>query len=77
MSAIGGLQGGFEQAMVMTGGAADTRVLAYYIWETAFKGDFSLGLASAMAWILFAIILVLTLITFRSSNAWVFYEVKK
>jgi multiple sugar transport system permease protein len=65
MSAIGGLQGGFEQAMVMTGGAADTRVLAYYIWETAFKGDFSLGLASAIAWVMFAFIFVMTILNFR------------
>lgn len=65
MSAIGGLQGGFEQAMVMTGGAADTRVLAYYIWETAFKGDFALGLASAIAWVMFAFIFVMTVLNFR------------
>jgi ABC-type sugar transport system permease subunit len=32
------------------------------------------GYASALAWILFAIIMVLTLLVLRSSDLWVFYE---
>jgi len=33
-----------------------------------------MGYASAMAWVLFFIVLVLTLVVFKSSAAWVFYE---
>lgn len=65
MSTIGGLQGGFEQAMVMTQGKADTIVLAYYIYNLAFTDEFQLGLASAVAWIMFAFIFVLTALNFR------------
>lgn len=65
MSTIGGLQGGFEQAMVMTQGKADTIVLAYYLYNIAFADQFQLGLASAIAWIMFAMIFVMTLLNFR------------
>ncbi|GAB4516798.1 MAG: hypothetical protein Tsb0013_21200 [Phycisphaerales bacterium] len=65
MSTIGGLQGGFEQALVMTEGKADTIVLTYYLYNLAFTGDFQLGLASAVAWIMFAIIFVMTAVNFR------------
>jgi len=33
-----------------------------------------MGYASAMAWILFVIIVVLTFVVFRSSGRWVFYQ---
>jgi multiple sugar transport system permease protein len=33
-----------------------------------------MGYASALAWVLFLIILALTLIVFRSSSLWLFYE---
>ncbi|MEM1423791.1 MAG: sugar ABC transporter permease [Planctomycetota bacterium] len=65
MSTIGGLQGGFEQALVMTQGQADTIVLTYYLYNLAFTGNFELGLASAVAWIMFAIIFAMTAINFR------------
>lgn len=65
MSTIGGLQGGFEQAMVMTQGKADTIVLAYYLYNIAFTDQFQLGLASAIAWVMFAVIFVMTILNFR------------
>lgn len=65
MSTIGGLQGGFEQAMVMTEGKADTIVLAYYVYNLAFRDQFQLGLASAVAWVMFAMIFALTVVNFR------------
>ena len=37
-------------------------------------GNSKMGYASAMSWIMLAIILVLTLLTFRGSAAFVFYE---
>jgi multiple sugar transport system permease protein len=33
-----------------------------------------MGYASALAWVLFVIVLLLTLLVFRSSTAWVYYE---
>ncbi|MCX5758727.1 MAG: ABC transporter permease, partial [Candidatus Hydrogenedentes bacterium] len=39
----------------------------------AFK-FFKMGYASAMAWVLFAIVLVLTLVQIRLSKTWVHYE---
>jgi len=65
MATIGGLQGGFEQAMVMTQGKADTIVLAYYIYNIAFTDQFQLGLASAIAWVMFAMIFMMTVLNFR------------
>ncbi|MEO1129868.1 MAG: sugar ABC transporter permease, partial [Planctomycetota bacterium] len=65
MSTIGGLQGGFEQALVMTQGKADTIVITYYIYNLAFNGNFQLGLASAVAWIMFGMIFVMTAVNFR------------
>jgi multiple sugar transport system permease protein len=65
MSTIAGLQGGFEQALVMTEGKADTIVLTYYLYNLAFNGNFQLGLASAVAWIMFVIIFAMTAFNFR------------
>jgi multiple sugar transport system permease protein len=66
MSFIGGLQGGFEIARVMTeGGPAGTSTtLAYYIYIKAFQ-EFQMGYASAISWVLFAMIFVITLINWR------------
>ncbi|MCY3021367.1 MAG: sugar ABC transporter permease [Planctomycetota bacterium] len=66
MSFIGSLQGGFEQARVMTNGgpAGTTTTLAYYIYTKAFQ-EYQIGYASAVAWILFAIIFVITLINWK------------
>lgn len=44
-----------------------------YVFENAFKHQ-KLGYASANAWVMFIIILVLTAIIFKSSDTWVFYE---
>jgi multiple sugar transport system permease protein len=69
MSIIGGLQGGFEQARVMTNGgpAGTTTTLAYYIYSLAFE-QFRIGYASAVAWVLFAFVFVATLINWRFGN---------
>jgi multiple sugar transport system permease protein len=42
------------------------------LYNNAFK-YFKLGYASAMAWILLVVVLVLTLLLFRSSRTWVHY----
>ncbi|MDM8009036.1 MAG: sugar ABC transporter permease [Phycisphaerae bacterium] len=66
MSIIGGLQGGFEQAKIMTeGNPAETTIsLGFYIYLTGFA-DFRLGLASAVAWTMFVMILAVTLVQWR------------
>ncbi|NPV46665.1 MAG: sugar ABC transporter permease [Armatimonadetes bacterium] len=66
MSAIGGLQGGFEQARVMTGGgpAESTITLGYYIYQKGFE-EYQLGYASTIAWVMFIIIFVMTLINWK------------
>jgi multiple sugar transport system permease protein len=74
MSFIGGLQGGFEQARVMTGGgpAGTTTTLSYYIYTKAFE-QFQIGYASAVSWVLFAIIFAVTLINWKFGNKEVNY----
>lgn len=66
MSCIGGLQGGFEQARVLTGGgpAGTTTTLAYYIYTKAFE-EFQIGYASAVSWVLFLLIAVMTLVNWK------------
>jgi multiple sugar transport system permease protein len=44
-----------------------------YLYQSAFK-YFEMGYASAMAWVLFVIVLALTALIFRSSSTWVYYE---
>lgn len=65
----------FAQAMIMTyGGPANaTLFYAYYLFNNAFFW-FRMGIASAMAWILLIITLLLTLLALRSSSHWVHYE---
>lgn len=75
MSVIAGFQGGFMVADVMTGGgpAGSTTTVEYYLYQTAFQ-KFNMGYASAIAWFLFAIILVITLITWKLGGKVVTYE---
>lgn len=74
MTMIGSLKV-FGQIYVMTQGGpgSSTKVLVYYIWEKAFK-LFEFGYASALAYILFAIIFVFTLIQWQLRKRWVFHE---
>jgi multiple sugar transport system permease protein len=64
----------FESAFITTGGGPlrATYFMALYIYDNAFK-FLQMGLASAIAWVLFIIILVFTVAVLRSSNRWVFY----
>ena len=57
------------------GGAAGTAALFYviYLFQQAFR-FFHLGYASAMAWLLFVIIMIITVIQLRLSKRWVYYE---
>ena len=57
----------FGQVFVMTqGGPGDaTRTVVQHLYETAFQNLFHFGSASAMAWALFAVILVFSILQFR------------
>lgn len=67
----------FTQAYVATGGeggpARSTLFYNLYLYQNAFRYN-EMGYASAMAWVLFLIILGLTALVFRSSSMWVYYE---
>lgn len=67
-----GLIGGFQvfiQSYVMTSGGPADATLFYllYLYNSAFK-YFKMGYASALAWILFGLIMATSLLVFRSSS---------
>ena len=64
----------FTSAFVATnGGPLDsTLFLVLYIYRQAFE-FFHMGYAAALAWVLFIIVLILTLLLLRSQKFWVFY----
>ncbi|WJH31673.1 hypothetical protein N6H13_14820 [Paenibacillus sp. CC-CFT742] len=74
MTVIGSLKV-FGQIYVMTQGGPSnsTKVLVYYIWEKAFK-LFQFGYASALAYVLFFIVMILTLLQWQLRKRWVFNE---
>jgi len=65
----------FTQAYAMTSGGPQKSTLfyMYLLYDQAFI-KFRMGYASALAWILFIIIMVLTLFVIKSSSLWVYYE---
>lgn len=76
-SFIGGFQV-FQEGYVMTesGNGGPMNSLLFYnlhMWHKAFT-VFDMGYAMGMAWVLFVIVLVLTLINMKLSRRWVYYE---
>jgi len=73
MATIGAFQV-FAAAYILTNGgpARSTLFYAYYLFNRAFV-YFNMGYASAMAWLLFLIILVLTVLQLRYARRWVHY----
>lgn len=65
----------FTQTWVMTRGGPDNATLFYalHLYRNAFE-YFKMGTACAMAWILFALTLAATLLVFKTSARWVYYE---
>jgi len=67
----------FTNAYVMSGGqggpANSTLMYVLHLYLVAFR-QYRLGYASALAWVLFIILLLLTLLIFKSSRMWVYYE---
>ena len=65
----------FTQAFIITGGGPLNSTLFYvlHLFREAFR-NFRMGYASAMAWVLFLIVLVLTAIQFRFVGRHIYYE---
>jgi ABC-type sugar transport system permease subunit/ABC-type glycerol-3-phosphate transport system substrate-binding protein len=65
----------FGQAFIMTqGGPADSTLFyVYHLFNHAFRYG-NMGYASAMAWVLFVIVLALTIWQLKLSRRWVHYE---
>lgn len=72
ISVIGGLQGGFDSARSMTNGgpAGSTTTLSYYIYSEGFLSG-HMGYASSIAWVMFLIILVITLFNWKFGSQYV------
>lgn len=50
-----------------------TTLISVIVYNTAFK-DYKVGMSSAMAWVMFVIVMVLTVIAFVSQKKWVYYS---
>jgi len=74
MGIIGSLQI-FTPAYILTGGGPGNATLFYvfYLFRQGFLNS-NMGYAAALSWVFFVIILALTLLVFRSSALWVYYE---
>ncbi len=67
----------FTQVYVATGGeggpARSTLFYNLYLYQNAFKYN-EMGYASAMAWVLYIVVIEMTALIFSSSSVWVYYE---
>lgn len=65
----------FTSAFIITNGGPNhgTYLMGVKIYEDAFQ-NLKMGYASASSWVMFVAILLITLLVFRSSSAWVFYN---
>jgi len=68
----------FTQGYLLTDGRPNNSTLFYvlYLYRNAFE-FLQMGYASAMAWVLFIIIMGATLLILRTSSLWVYYEVQR
>jgi multiple sugar transport system permease protein len=82
LGVIGALQQ-FTLPYVVTAGGAQTRVVGGPAYSTLFYvlnlynyafDYWEMGYGSALAWVFFLIVLVLTYIQLRSARIWVYYE---
>lgn len=74
MAIIGSFQV-FTQAYILTQGGPNNSSLffAYLIYREAFQNA-NMGYASALAWVLFVIILLFSYVVLKTQNKWVYYE---
>lgn len=77
MGLIGSFQW-FTEPFVMTHGGPEQSTLSYMLnlYNNAFQ-FFKMGYASALGWVLFVLVLLLTVVVFRSSPMWVHYEAER
>ena len=66
----------FTGAFIITGGGPvrSTLFIVLYIYRNAFE-YLRMGFGCALAWVLFTIVLIVTIIQFRLAKGWVYYEV--
>ncbi len=74
MQTINALQN-FTSAFIITKGGPlkSTYLIGLKLYTEGFN-NFKMGYASAISWVMFACILSFTLLVFRSSSAWVYYQ---
>ena len=74
MGVIGSFQT-FTSSFIMTNGGPQnaTLFIVLYLYRHAFQ-LFGMGYASALAWLVFAIIAAFTYVQFRLATRWVYYE---
>ena len=71
---IGGFQYFVEPYVITQGGPVDsTLTYGLYLYNNAFE-YFRMGYAAAMAWVLFVIIMLITVVLLKTANRWVFYQ---
>ncbi len=72
---IGSFQAYFTLVYTTTGGGPANATLIYiiYLFFKAFQ-DFEMGYASSLAWVLFLVVMALTLLQFALARRWVYYE---
>jgi multiple sugar transport system permease protein len=72
-SVIGVFQA-WSHIQILTGGGpgSSSTVIGYYIYKAAFEFG-QMGYASAMAWVLFVVVFVFTLLQWRLQKKWVHY----
>ena len=65
----------FNGPFIITNGGPRnaTTLISVIVYNTAFK-DYKVGMSSAMAWVMFVIVMVLTVIAFVSQKKWVYYS---
>ena len=65
----------FTSAFIITNGGPNhgTYLMGVKIYEEAFK-SLKMGYASATSWVLFVTILLITIVVFKTSDRWVFYN---
>ena len=65
----------FNGPFIITNGGPRnaTTLISVIVYNTAFK-DYKVGMSSAMAWVMFVIVMILTLIAFVSQKKWVYYS---
>jgi ABC-type sugar transport system permease subunit len=65
----------FSEPYIMTQGgpANSTLTIVYYLYQKGFQ-RFQMGYGSSLAWIVFALIFIVTILQFRFSSRWVYEE---